>query len=201
MKTNTFSQKNLPADKTIFKHDSKNNKDFPHYYRIIAARLWRLFSFSVILTFIVAFLFSTYSSSPAFEQLKQSALENYQDPQIHLALAKKYRKANDLDDVKRELLIALNYAPEDDELIKEFKTVENIQKEPIMISGEIKNWEKIVKDYPNYRDAYLYLARLNLIIYEKDKAQAYLDQALKLDPNFEPTKKLQMLIYSQGERP
>lgn len=44
-------------------------------------------------------------------------------------------------------------------------------------------WLKIIKEYPDYRDGYLELARLSVELSDKKEAQNYLEKAKQIDPN------------------
>ncbi len=55
-------------------------------------------------------------------------------------------------------------------------------------------WQKIVKEYKGYRDGYFQLALLEYQLKNKEKAKVYLQEALKLDPNFEEGRKLEQLL-------
>lgn len=52
-------------------------------------------------------------------------------------------------------------------------------------------WEKIVKEHPDYRDAYFQLAVTSYQLGEKKVAKEYLDKTLMLDPHFEQGKELE----------
>lgn len=66
------------------------------------------------------------------------------------------------------------------------------RREPI--EKEIAQWEQIVQETPTYRDGYLKLATLYWKLHEDGKAKAALDEAQKIDPNYEETKKLRGLL-------
>lgn len=63
------------------------------------------------------------------------------------------------------------------------------------IFSEISFWESKIKQFPNFRDAYIRLAILNWKVHLDDQAKLYLDQAKKIDPNNETVKKLQSMLY------
>ena len=55
-------------------------------------------------------------------------------------------------------------------------------------------WETVVKTYKGYRDGYFQLAVLHYQLGNKGKANMYLQEALKLDPNFEEGRKLEQML-------
>lgn len=65
----------------------------------------------------------------------------------------------------------------------------NWQREPIQ--KEIKEWEEVVRETPTYRDGHLKLATLYWKINEDQKAKEAINKAKEIDPNYEPTYKLE----------
>mgnify|MGYP001574656610 CR=1 FL=1 len=63
--------------------------------------------------------------------------------------------------------------------------------ERVRIGKEIKFWQSAVDRFPNYRDAYFELALLNYQLKNFNKAQEYLNETLKLDPNFKEARELE----------
>ena len=62
------------------------------------------------------------------------------------------------------------------------------------IQEEILFWENISKKFPNYRDAYLKLSVLSWKIHLDDRANFYLDEAKKIDPNNEMVNQVENLL-------
>lgn len=60
--------------------------------------------------------------------------------------------------------------------------------------GEVGKWEKIVAEYPDYRDAHFTLALLYYQVQDKGRSSYHLDQSLKIDPNFAKGRELRELI-------
>lgn len=164
---------------------------FPHFYRNLTAGVISLITISLLLTP------SLRTPLSSFETLKLSVLQNPQEPQGHLFLAKKYKEVNDLGNAKREILVGLNFAPENKELKSAFGEIENLQNTPQEVSLEIQNWEKIAQDFPGYRDAHLKLSQLYFSIYQNEKAEENLQKALELDPNFKPAWELQKSLEAK----
>lgn len=158
-------------------------KYLPHIYRIITAGFFLLLASTAFL-----------GPLPFFERLKLGLVKDYQYPKNHLDLAREYKKVNDLEEAKKELLIGLSFNPDDKELKEELGKIAKLQKQPQEILEEINLWEKTARDFPGYRDAYLKLTGLYYQLYQNDRAQDNLEKALLLDPNYEPAKDLQRVL-------
>ncbi len=170
---------------------------FPHIYRVLTA------------TLLLAFLaVNFYSRLPAgflnLEGAKLIVMLNPHDISSHLLLTQAYLEQGDMEAVERELTLAQGLTANSLSVttssvlgtsLSPLKIWQKIQNEPQRIKEEIVYWQKIVAERPSYRDAYLQLAILNYQIYENQKAKDYLNKALELDPNFEPTQKLEKIIY------
>ena len=55
----------------------------------------------------------------------------------------------------------------------------------ILLQQQVSAWEEIVKSKPDYRDAWLQLAKLHYEQQEINLAKFYVNKALELDPNYE----------------
>lgn len=167
----------------------KTSQFFPQIYRKIPASFFLLF-----------LIFFSLFPSENFEKLKILILQEPQNPRHYLKLAEEYLRANDLKKAQREIFVAENllkassFEKENPEILKVKVALEEKIKEPQNISQEIKKWEKILEDFPGYRDAYLQLAKLYYQLYEEDKAKENLARALELDPNFPLTKELEKIL-------
>lgn len=195
---------------------------FPHISRIINAPFDSLRSLRassllgigikiMILATLAVFLgLNLFSRLPvgffALESAKLAVMIKPNDFSSHLLLTQEYLKLGDMEGVKRELTLAENLNSQPITYNSQLSSVlgsslsplkiwQKIQNEPQRIKEEIVFWEKMVKERPNYRDAYLQLVILNYQIYENQKAKEYLNKALEIDPNFLPTQQLQKIIY------
>lgn len=81
------------------------------------------------------------------------------------------------------------------DVIHNIQTKQQIEAERNNIYSEIVYWEKVVKRYPNYRDAYFALSVLEYRIGDIKKAKEYLTKVFKLDPNFKEGKELEKILY------
>lgn len=68
------------------------------------------------------------------------------------------------------------------------------QTEKETVLEEYAFWQKIVREKPEYRDAYIALTSLAYQLSKPEEAKAYLTQAATLDPNSEVIKKLFFLF-------
>lgn len=59
---------------------------------------------------------------------------------------------------------------------------------------QVSYWENVVKEHPNYRDAYFTLALLEYQLGNSANARSYLDKTFYIDPNFEEGRKLERLL-------
>ncbi|MFH1840750.1 MAG: hypothetical protein ABH807_01140 [Candidatus Shapirobacteria bacterium] len=57
--------------------------------------------------------------------------------------------------------------------------------ERVALQQQVATWEKIAKSKPDYRDAWLQLAKFHYEQQNLNLAKYYVDNALKLDPNYE----------------
>lgn len=115
------------------------------------------------------------------------------NPQPHLQLAEVYLNNNQLEKAHRQLLLAQKQMAKSNLTEQILQLVLKIHK-PEKIRREIDYWQEIVKEKPDYRDAYLKLAVLNWQVYENEKARLFLQKALDLDPNYELGRKVEEII-------
>lgn len=114
----------------------------------------------------------------------KTTFEINKNAQNHLALGKELLAHNQLDEAEKEFILAgVDTSP-----------IQNLRTQPEKIKEQIIFWEKVVAQFPNYRDAHLKLAILNYKINRLFDAKKYLDKALDIDPNNETAKKLSSLL-------
>ncbi len=65
------------------------------------------------------------------------------------------------------------------------------------ILNEMTYWESVVKQYPDYRDAYYQLALLQYQVDEVENARKSVSQALRLDPGFLPGRAFQEKLQNE----
>ena len=79
-------------------------------------------------------------------------------------------------------------------IYQEFKTMEIAQQKREKLLSDVAYWESVVAKRKDYRDGYFQLAVLEYRLGDKEKANAYLQEVLKLDPNFEEGRKLEKVL-------
>lgn len=177
---------------------------FPHNYRIIPAHTI-IYSIKLVVLGLLVFFLTTLFLWPSsgFDQARLGVLISPNDVSNHLLLTQEYLGRGDMSSVERELTLAdslntkyqiLNTKYVLGATLSPLRILEKIKNQPAQINQEISFWGKVVASKPDYRDGYLHLALLNYQIYETQKAKAYLQKAVALDPNFEATKELEDLI-------
>ncbi len=62
------------------------------------------------------------------------------------------------------------------------------------IETQIKFWQSVNQKYPGFRDSYFQSALLEYQLKDFDKSRRYLEEALKLDPNFKDGIKLEEIL-------
>lgn len=153
-------------------------------------------------------VYSFFLPKNVFQQAKEQLVRNPNNFEARLILAEEFLKNNQFDQVKKELLAAeqikaFNQTETQNHQVLGKKSYLNLEKlwqkkyylDPKDLQKLILAWKKIAAEKPDYRDAFLHLAWLHYQIYEDEKAKDYLQKTIELDPNFEPTLKLQKIIY------
>lgn len=166
-----------------------------------AARFYRATkkfgSLGVVFLVALSLIGSFFFPKNHFQLAKEKLIKNTNDFEAHLILTEEFLKNNQFEEAEKELLAAQNL--HSTKILGWPSKLEELWRQkhysdPEDIRRLISAWEKIVAEKPNYRDGYLQLAFLYYKIQEDTKAKENLTKALKLDPNFEPTLKLQKII-------
>lgn len=76
-------------------------------------------------------------------------------------------------------------------LYSDYQETKRREAEKQAIEAEIAKWEQVVRQRPNYRDAYFELAVLTYRLGRLAETRFYLRHVFDLDPNFEPARKLE----------
>ena len=142
-----------------------------------------------LLIFLITY--SLFLPKNQFQQTKERLVKNPNEFEAHLILAKEFLENNQFEKAEKELLMVQGQKPNSKLknlwIKKHYSDSKDIKK-------LIQAWESTRAEKPDYRDAYLHLAWLHHQTYEDQKAKEYLEKAIELDPNFEPTLKLQKII-------
>ncbi len=151
--------------------------------KILNLYLYRLIKeVRVVLPIIFIFLLAiNLSAKISFDQAKDDVLANSQNIPAHLFLARQLLANNQLAEAETEFKLASS--------LPDINKIGEIKLQPEKIKEEIVFWQKVVEEFPNYRDAYLKLAILNYKINRLFDAQKFLDKALSIDPNSEVANK------------
>jgi tetratricopeptide (TPR) repeat protein len=159
-------------------------------------------------TIVLLLAFSLALPKNRFQLAKERLAENPQDIEARLILAEEFLNNNQFKEAEKELLLAQEIERSSDRAIERSSndvlgiTTSRLEAlwgkkqeaDPENIRWLISQWEKVIYQQPDYRDGYLRLALYHFQLFENQKAQAYLQKALELDPNFEPTQELLQII-------
>lgn len=116
-----------------------------------------------------------------FDIAKQNVL-TATDPGSHAFLVQQFFVTNQFAQAETEARLTHN-----PDLLQQ---VQEIKKQPEEVKKEVVSLQKIVDQFPNYRDAYIKLAILNWKLYRPFDTQKYLEKALEVDPNSEVASKM-----------
>lgn len=72
------------------------------------------------------------------------------------------------------------------DLTKHIRELQGIRSEREQVVREITYWEDVVSKHQDYRDGYLKLALLEYRLGNTQKAKAYIEKSLSIDPNHKP---------------
>lgn len=147
---------------------------------------------SSVVLLIIFVGYSLFLPKSQFQQAKEQLTQNPNDLQAHLILAEKFLENNQFEKAGKELLIAKTLQKNNFELNRLWQ--KKHQLDPQDVQQLIEDWKKIVAEKPDFRDAYLNLARLYFQLFENEKAKNYLQKAINCDPNYEAALNLQKFI-------
>lgn len=187
-KQNILKQiKLLLINKFFLFHKSISNVFIPHIYRIINARIFKLGLLCLLTTLLVVItVVNIFYTDTGFNQYKIGALLHYSDPNVHVKMARVFFENNDFERAQQELFIARTLSPQNQNIENQIHLVSLLLTKPREIESDLKKWEKITIEKPNYRDGFFKLAVLYYQIFNKDRAKKYVEKTLELDPNFQP---------------
>lgn len=151
-----------------------------------SVKLTQIFRLFLPLLIFSTLLLNLATGKDNFEKAKTNILDNPQSKKAHQSLGEILLKQNQLSQASIEFQLADNTL--------ELKTLEDIISEPQKILSQISHWEKIIAKFPNYRDAHIKLAILNLKIGRNSEAKSNIEKALEIDSNNEVARKLLSLL-------
>ncbi len=171
---------------------------FPHFSRIFSATLW--LSLIALLSINIATRFGQTSYWKEHVDL----LANPNSLDNHLALAQTYWQSGDWPKAQTELMIAqtlyqgANLETQTTKILgtstSPLDLLHQWEMEPARLAKELQFWQTIIKEKPDYRDAYLQASALSYQLNRPEDAKKYLDQAAALDPNFPIASHLTQLL-------
>lgn len=168
-----------------------------------AARRWGApAGVALVILLVVGSFFLPKNS---FQQAKQSLLRNPNDFQAQITLAENFLANNQFEEAEKILLLAESQIYQSTNQVLGEQTNPQLEElwqrkyysDPKDVKKLIAAWEKIIEEKPGYRDGYLQLTYLHYKIYENKKAKEYLEKAIELDPNYEPTRDLEKLLQKE----
>lgn len=71
------------------------------------------------------------------------------------------------------------------------------QNRPSKLTNDLAFWQQVVSEKPDYRDAYIMLASLSYQLTRFTEANTFIEEAIRLDPNYSVALKLKREISSQ----
>lgn len=146
----------------------------------------------LLVCFSLFIIFLSLARTNPFEEAKRSLARHQNDFDAHLVLAKEFLKNNQIEEAEKELFLIRQIDPDHPRYKKLWQ--QKLESQPQDIARLIDGWEKILAVKPDYRDAHLKLAILYYKIGETEIARFHLNEALNLDPNFEPSKALEAIL-------
>ncbi|MBM3205583.1 tetratricopeptide repeat protein [Candidatus Shapirobacteria bacterium] len=162
------------------------------------ANRWRGMAMVIFLFFLLGLSLGTPLKET--QKIKNRLLNNPGDFNSYLSLAEKFIQNNQFEQAEQALLLAANLKTNSQVLGKtEPAKINQLwqkkqQADPQDLKRLISGWEQIVKQKPDYRDAYLQLAVFYYQTWQNEKAKEALRKALLIDPNFPPALRLSRLI-------
>jgi hypothetical protein len=167
---------------------------FPHISRLFPARIFRLVLLASFAALICGFLVVNVLLPAKLLRFQSRILADYKNPLFHLQLADRFLENNNLKEAQQELLLGLSVSPGSSLLEEKLKFVEVLINRPQNIASEIRKWELVVNERPNFRDGYFQLAVCYYQLFNVEGARKNTLKALELDPNFIPAQQLLKLI-------
>ena len=180
----------------------------PHISRLLPAGpvLWlgKTLFLAVLTGFLlISALTIFFPENLLFSRLKEQLLSQPFSALTHLKLGQHYLRngANTL--AEQEFIIAQQLATIKEKnsniLGEATNLLDQTRQGPQLLEQQLNQWKEVIKEKPDYRDAYIQLATLAYQLKRLEQAKSYIDKALNLDPNFEPAKKLQELLNRNQE--
>ncbi|HUW21207.1 MAG TPA: tetratricopeptide repeat protein [Candidatus Bathyarchaeia archaeon] len=183
-------KKNPKKDSRLFFTSWPGTQKWLHKFFLLFTGL-----FITVLIFYIACLPKNH-----FQRVRDKIIIQPNDVQARLELAEIYLKNNQFKEAERELtkIQSLKTSKWPNELLQALALLweEKRQKDPGEIKKQIKNWEKTIGQYPDYRDGYLQLSFFYLKLGQYEKARENLNKAKALSPNYPVIKELEKSLLN-----
>lgn len=182
---------------------------FPHFSRFIPATafsVFREFSLWSILTALITYNITTALSSPpaGFQPLFVAVMQQSAGSDAHINLAQWYKQNGIVSKAKYELLLAnerwvpgkagtLN-APVLGAQASPADMLTAWENEPARLEKDYRYWQSIIKEKPDYRDAYVSLATIAYQLGYKTDAKQYVEKIREIDPGLAINKQLSAFV-------
>ncbi|MDP2861140.1 MAG: hypothetical protein Q8N98_05560 [bacterium] len=128
------------------------------------------------------------------EKAATAVMKNPGDGLAHLSLAKIFLANNNIEEAEKEIVLSETDNKKSAEISGEIAVLKEKIDAPKKTEEKILGWQKVAKEKPDFRDAYLELALLNYQLGRTEMAKYFLGKALFLDPNFPPARELERTI-------
>jgi len=169
---------------------------FPHFSRIITARVWvtlgKTMLWSAFASLLMVNAFLRLYNTPQYWTLVLTSLAQPTNAELHVDLAQALWKQGLPKQSRTELSIAQQYTQ-----IAKPALSPNIlgatrspadtlmlwNQESIQLENEYTFWKRVVEEKPQYKDAYVALGLVSYRLYRNSDAYMYLKKALAIDPN------------------
>lgn len=168
--------------------------ELPHILR----NIYRISLALILVASALAITDAKFTTKPdLLSQLKLEIARDPNNPTLHLTFAREAIRMNNYEVARAELELALSLDPKNTDFKKELENVKLSEAQVIKVRGEIGKWEKIVTQYPDFRDGWFILSTLYFQTYQDDKAKEALDTVFLIDPNFTPAKEFLTTINKE----
>lgn len=180
---------------------------FPHFTRKISALVWvrlgKLSLWSLLLAFLAINLYAKANLAPTYWDKLVSTLSQPYATTPHLALAQALWQDGLWKEAHHELRLAQAYwkpqlTPTGNPVLGAASTPADLlsqwQSLPAHLRRQYAYWQRVIKEKPDYVDAYLNLGALGYQLFRDEQAKLYLEKALLLDPNSQLGQKLLVLV-------
>lgn len=180
---------------------------FPHFSRKISALIWprleKLSIWSLLLGFLAINLYAKANFAPRYWDKLIDALSQPYVSSSHLALAQALWQEGLWREANSELRLAQAYWKP--QLTSTGNRVLGAASAPADLLSQWQNlapelrrqyayWQRVIKEKPDYVDAYLNLGALGYQLFRDEQAKLYLEKALLLDPNSQLGQSLLALV-------